>query len=139
MHSSNQKLVKVNPVPFMFGSFFRQRDKFPVKVLCTSMIILELTCIWSKVLWKYYCLVASLQTYCSYFSKREESHIYVKKIDGKLLDRKQWLQGGGWSCYIILKYDCWVFGPCHLTLTVGKQTCRGINILAFFSKFISSN
>lgn len=79
MHSSNQKLVKVNPVPFMFGSFFRQRDKFPVKVLCTSMIILELTCIWSKVLWKYYCLVASLQTYCSYFSKREESHIYVKK------------------------------------------------------------
>lgn len=50
MHSSNQKLVKVNPVPFMFGSFFRQRDKFPVKVLCTSMIILELTCIWSKVL-----------------------------------------------------------------------------------------
>lgn len=50
MHSSNQKLVKVNPVPFMFGCFFRQRDKFPVKVLCTSMIILELTCIWSKVL-----------------------------------------------------------------------------------------
>lgn len=138
MHSSNQKLVKVNPVPFMFGSFFRQRDKFPVKVLCTSMIILELTCIWFKVLWKYYCLVASLQTYCSYFSKREESHIYVKKNWWKITWQKIMVAGGG-SCYIILKYDCWVFGPCHLTLTVGKQTCRGINILAFFSKFISSN
>lgn len=138
MHSSNQKLVKVNPVPFMFGSFFRQRDKFPVKVLCTSMIILELTCIWSKVLWKYYCLVASLQTYCSYFSKREERHIYVKKNWWKITWQKTMVAGGG-SCYIILKYDCWVFGPCHLTLTVGKQTCWGINILAFFSKFISSN
>lgn len=95
MHSSNQKLVKVNPVPFMFGSFFRQRDKFPVKVLCTSMIILELTCIWSKVLWKYYCLVASLQTYCSYFSKREESHIYVKKNWWKITWQKTMVAGGG--------------------------------------------
>lgn len=95
MHSSNLKLVKVNPVPFMFGSFFRQRDKFPVKVLCTSMIILELTCIWFKVLWKYYCLVSSLQTYCSYFSKREESPIYVKKNWWKITWQKTMVAGGG--------------------------------------------
>lgn len=38
----------------------------------------------------------------------------------------------------MLKFGCWIFGPRESKLKVGKQTCKGINILVSFnSKFIT--
>lgn len=75
--------LKVDPVAFVSAL---QRDEFQVK-LWTHYWLIEMTCIWFKVLYKYGSVV-SVQIYCSYFSKGEENHKYVKKkiiIGEKLL------------------------------------------------------